>query len=184
MSTIEEKWKPKPGVDVSLQLAALAEVDQSLSLHEVSYWLFGGWAADFHVGRVTREHADIDMAIWSEDRERATVLLLDRAWIHRPDADEDGYTCYERNGVRLEIAFLARDKHGRVYTPLRNGRGEWPAGSFGEDIAQLDDLCAHVVSRESLIFDKSVIRSDVVTNAKDRADVASLLSGHRPNDHR
>ena len=40
------------------QLAALAELDQSLPRHNVGYWLFGGWAVDFHAGRVTREHAD------------------------------------------------------------------------------------------------------------------------------
>jgi hypothetical protein len=27
------------------------------------YWLFGGWAVDFHAGRVTRDHADIDLAV-------------------------------------------------------------------------------------------------------------------------
>jgi aminoglycoside-2''-adenylyltransferase len=166
-------------VNTTSQLAALAELDQLLPPCAVDYWLFGGWAVDFHAGRVTREHADIDIAIWADDRERVAALLLDRAWMHRPEAGEDGYTCYERCGVRLEVAFLARDERGLVYTPLRNGRGEWPADSFADDIAQLSGVRggvrARLVSRESLIADKSVIRSDSVTAAKDRADVASLL---------
>ena len=147
------------------QLAALAELDQALSVHGVDYWLFGGWAVDFHAGRVTREHADIDIAIWSDDRERVATLLLDRAWVHRPEAGEDGYTSYDRHGIRLEVAFLARDERGLVYTPLRVGRGEWPAGSLGDEIAQLRGVRARVVGRASLFYDKSVIRSVAVTAA-------------------
>ena len=42
-------------------------------------------------------------------------------------------------------------------------------------MAQLHGVRAPVVARESLISDKSVIRSDATTAAKDRADVARLL---------
>jgi hypothetical protein len=157
------------------QLATLAELDQSLPRNDVDYWLFGGWAVDFHAGRVTREHGDIDIAIWSDDRERVATLLLDRGWVHRPEVGEDGYTSYERNGIRLEVAFLARDERGHVYTPLREGRGEWTADSFGDEVAQLRGVRARVIGRESLISDKSIVRSDAVTAAKDRTDVATLL---------
>jgi lincosamide nucleotidyltransferase A/C/D/E len=161
--------------NISAQLAALAEIDQLLPHHNVEYWLFGGWAVDFHAGRVTREHGDIDIAIWAEDSNRLAMVLLEHGWLHRPDVGEDGYTCYERNGLRLEIAFLARDNHGQVYTPLRHGRGEWPVESFGDEIAQLRSVRARVIGRESLIADKSIARSDGVTAEKDRADIVSLL---------
>lgn len=161
---------------MSEQLAALAELDRLFLDDSVAYWLFGGWAVDFHVGRITREHADIDIAIWSGTRARVTALLLDRGWQHTPDADEDGYTCFTRRGVRLELAFLERDAMGNVYTPLRDGRGEWPAGGFSGAVARLHGVCAHLVSRESLVDDKSAIRGGAETQAKDLADVASLRS--------
>jgi len=88
----------------SQQLAALAELNHLFVDHGVSYWLFGGWAVDFHAGRVTREHADIDIAIWASSRACVTELLRERGWRHAPDADEDGYTCYARGVVRLEVA--------------------------------------------------------------------------------
>jgi hypothetical protein len=56
----------------SEQLAAVAELDRLLREHDVTYWLFGGWAVDFHAGRITREHADIDIAVWSDDRSAAS----------------------------------------------------------------------------------------------------------------
>jgi hypothetical protein len=157
------------------QLAAIAELDQLLTQHRLPYWLFGGWAVDFHLGRVTREHADIDLVVWLADRSRLAALLSDARWSHRPDVGEDGYTCYHRRGVRLEIAFLSRDGEGHIYTRLETGRGEWPPDSFGTAVAQLDGVHASLVSRESLVIDKSVTRTDAVTSAKDRSDVANLL---------
>jgi hypothetical protein len=43
-------------------------------------------------------------------------------------------------GIRLELAFLACDEAGTVYTPLMGGRGDWPVGSFGETQAEVDGL--------------------------------------------
>jgi aminoglycoside-2''-adenylyltransferase len=167
-------------VAVPDQLTALRELSEVLPRHGVSYWLFGGWAVDFHVRRVTRPHGDIDIAIWSADRERMAALLLGLAWVHRPEANEDGYTCYGRDGIRLEIAFLARDERGQVYTPVRDGRGDWPADSFGDDVAELAGVRVRVVARDSLITEKAIVRGDPVTAAKDRADVVSLRhSGSR-----
>jgi hypothetical protein len=155
-------------------LAALAELDSLLRRHDVPYWLFGGWAVDFHAGRVTRDHADIDIAIHSDDRAPLAALLRDHGWVHRPEVGEDGYTCYERQQIRLEVAFLARDERGHVYTPLKDGRGEWPTDSFGDEVAQLRGVHVRLVSRASLIADKSIVRSDTVTAAKDRADLVAL----------
>jgi hypothetical protein len=158
------------------QLATLAELDHMLRQHDLAYWLFGGWAVEFHLGRVTREHADIDIAVWAHDHDRLAALLYAAAWQHRPERGEDGYTCYERGSVRLELAFLERDEHGEVYTPLQAGRGGWPADSFGNALAELEGVQVSLVSREALIADKSVQRPDGATAAKDRADVAQLLN--------
>jgi aminoglycoside-2''-adenylyltransferase len=46
------------------QLAALARLHEQLERHGIEYWLFGGWAVDFHAGSVTRPHDDLDIAVW------------------------------------------------------------------------------------------------------------------------
>lgn len=158
----------------SEQLAALAGLHQLLQTHGVAYWLFGGWAVDFHAGRVTRAHGDLDVAVWSDDRGRLDALLKRQAWAHTPEASEDGYTCYKLGAVRLEVAFLARDDRGCVYTPLREGRGDWPDETFGDDVAELLGVQARLVRRGALIADKSGDRTDPATTAKDRADVQTL----------
>ena len=156
------------------QLVALAALHHLLQSHGVDYWLFGGWAVDFHAGRVTRTHADLDVAVWSHDGDRVAALLEGQRWAHTPEAGEDGYTCYESGDVRLEVAFLARDHERCVYTPLREGRGEWPDDAFGDDVVELLGVQARVIRVGALIADKSVARDDPLTSAKDRADLLSL----------
>jgi hypothetical protein len=157
------------------QLAALASLAALFHQHTIEYWLFGGWAVDFHAGSVTRAHDDIDLAVWERDRDRIATLLAAAGWLHTPEAGADGYTGYARGEVRLELAFLARDQTGEVYTPLREGgRGGWPAQTFADDLAELDGVRARVVALSALKADKSEDRDDPRVAAKDRADVATL----------
>ena len=156
------------------QLAALARLGDSFDREDIDYWLFGGWAVDFHAGSVTRVHDDLDIAVWAKDIARIDALLAADDWSQVPDERADGYTVYQREGVRLELAFLARDDDGLVYTPLREGRGSWPTGAFRADRAELAGVEARLVSLQSLKADKSEQRDDPVLSAKDRADTATL----------
>jgi hypothetical protein len=44
------------------QLSVLRDVTGLLRSRTFDHWLFGGWAVDFYVGKVTRPHGDIDLA--------------------------------------------------------------------------------------------------------------------------
>jgi len=156
------------------QLAALAQVHELLKRERLDYWLFGGWAVDFHAGSVTRPHDDLDIAVWMKDHDRIAALLVAEGWKHAPKKDEDGYTGYERDAVRLELAFLNRGEDGRVYTPLQEGRAEWPDDTFEDDVAELRGVRARVISLNALKADKAQRREDPIVATKDRADSATL----------
>jgi hypothetical protein len=158
----------------SEQLAALGQLGQLLEDHGIDYWLFGGWAVDFHAGTITRRHGDLDIAIWAGDQPRLAELLEAERWTHTPEAGEDGSTLYARGDVRLEVAFLARGDDGQVYTPLRKGRASWADGAFGHDVAELHGVRARVIGLQSLIAEKSVAHDDERAAAKDRADLTTL----------
>jgi hypothetical protein len=162
--------------ETAAQLRTIGWVHTVLSGQGIDYWLFGGWAVDFHARRVTRDHADVDISIWAADMDRVRGLLEGEGWSHVPEPEEDGYTGYERGDVRLELAFLEQDDGGTVYTPLREGRGDWPAGSFGDDEAEVAGVIARVVGLTALLEDKSGPRLDQVAADKDRVDVAVLTS--------
>jgi hypothetical protein len=157
------------------QLAALASLHELFQKESLEYWLFGGWAVDFHAGDATRAHDDLDVAVWAEDLSRVSSALEGDGWTHTPEDGEDGYTAFERNGVHLEVAFLARDEQGEVFTPLRSGgRGEWPQGTFEKDVRELYGVRARIIALGALKTDKSAARSDPAIAAKDAADVATM----------
>ena len=112
--------------------------------------------------------------MWLDDYARIAALLAADGWKHAPEEQEDGYTGYERDGVRLELAFLARAEDGRVYTPLKKGRSAWPDEAFADDVAELKGVRARVITLHALRADKSETRDDPVVAAKDRADSAVL----------
>ena len=56
----------------------------------VDYWVFGGWAVDLYAGRMTRPHADIDIAVWMDDLHRVDGLLVQAGWRHAPKPTRTG----------------------------------------------------------------------------------------------
>jgi hypothetical protein len=156
------------------QLAALARIVALFEPQGIEYWLFGGWAVDFHLRAVTRAHDDLDVAVWRSDLPAIAVLLGQDGWEHTPDAEEDGYTVYRRAGVRVDLAFLARGADGVVHTPLRDGSAPWPPGAFGDDVSELLGTRARLIARAALEADKSEPRDSPLVAAKDRADLAAL----------
>jgi hypothetical protein len=58
--------------DSARELAVLGELWALLGRTRIRFWLRGGWALDFHLGRLTRDHADIDVVTWAPHRVRRT----------------------------------------------------------------------------------------------------------------
>ena len=158
------------------QLAALARVVDSLERGGIDYSLFGGWAVDFHAGRVTRDHDDIDLAVWLADLPRIAQLLEADGWQHAPEPDEDGGTGYERESVRLELTYRARGADGVVSIPLRAGPVPWATGALAPVQAELAGVRASVIPLEALARDKARPREDLDDAAKDRADAEVLAA--------
>jgi Aminoglycoside-2''-adenylyltransferase len=156
------------------QLSALGEVAGRLWRDGIEYWLFGGWAVDFHAATVTRPHDDVDLAVWAQDHDRIAKLLRGSGWSHAPEPDEDGGTGYERDGVRVELTFLVRDAGGRVCIRLNAGDFPFAGGAFAGDELELDGVRCSVVERKALIAMKSGRRDDPGDQAKDAIDLATL----------
>jgi hypothetical protein len=106
---------------VNGQLEALRDVVSAFDAAGIQYWLFGGWAVDFHAGAITRDHDDLDLGIWLDDMPRIEPVLSAAGWIDLLDPDVDGGKAYGRGGVRLELTYLYRDPGGEIYTPLLDG---------------------------------------------------------------
>ena len=158
------------------QLSALAEVGNLLDRSGVEYWLFGGWGVDFHVGAITRDHDDIDLAVWLDDAHAIGTLLEAEGWRHAPTGGEDGGIGYERRRVRLELTFLMSDDAGRVFIPLREERVLLSETPLANDELDLLGVRSRVLSLALLKHGKSFARDDSDEAAKDNADFQALSS--------
>ncbi|MER5775520.1 hypothetical protein ABT144_14730 [Streptomyces sp. NPDC002039] len=49
------------------QLRLIAEAMEVAGPLGVAVWLRGGWAMDFFLGEITRDHEDIDWFAWADD---------------------------------------------------------------------------------------------------------------------
>ncbi len=63
------RWVRQNAVTPSLE-AALRDARDLLDGHGIPWAVAGGWALDLFLGRETREHADVDLAIWRADQRR------------------------------------------------------------------------------------------------------------------
>jgi hypothetical protein len=156
------------------QLDALASVTALLEETGIDYWLFGWWAVDFYIGTITREHDDVDIAVWLDEVPRIRSMLQKDGWRHAPYPGEDGGTGYERNGVRLELTFLIGDDAGRIYVPLRKAPVQWAESVFPQDVRELLGVRSSIIPLAKLLEGKAMAREDPHDGAKDRADFAQL----------
>lgn len=58
-----------------------------LTTNHIAWAVAGGWALDLFLGRQTREHADLDLAIWRSDQHKVRAALSPH-WV--PDVVENG----------------------------------------------------------------------------------------------
>ena len=164
------------------QLAAIGELGAALDAAGLEHWLFGGWAVDFLVGRRTRPHEDVDLAVWRRDRPRLHDCLVAAGWEHTPLPDEVVGTRYARDGVRLELTFLVDGDAGEVFIPFEPEPALWSAEPFGSETSILDGVRARTVPLRRMLADKESAREDPTGGGKDRADLEALRAAARERD--
>src|SRR3954447_5121024 len=91
------------------QLAAIETVSAILEREHLDYWLFGGWAVDFCVGRMTRDHGDIDFIVWRKDRQAMDAALASTGWRRAPVENHVIGAGYRLDGVLLEFTLVVAD---------------------------------------------------------------------------
>ena len=155
------------------QIAAIQSLHNTLRTAGIEYWLFGGWAVDFWVGRVTRGHDDIDAAAWRRDYDEIRAALLNAGWRHTPAADEVVGTRYTWRSSEVEFTFVeARD--GAIVIPIPEHEIVWTEEPFGEAERSLSGVQARVIPLELLRAGKQQAREASAEAAKDIADLVAL----------
>lgn len=131
------------------QLTAIQEfVDIAADL-DIRVWLRGGWALDFTVGRVTREHEDIDWFALAEGRRPLTEALLDRGFRHAGTAPEDQQTDLALGDVEHGIAWIRIEDGAAVVAGGPWAGAPWVAGMLDGPDRELHGTRAPVITAQA-----------------------------------
>jgi hypothetical protein len=160
------------------QLALLREIDEAFAAAGTDWWLFGGWAMDAHAGRVTRDHADIELFVRVEDAAVARTTLTGRGFVAPPPVHPGEGQPFLRDGQEVGVWFVTDDADGSPVTPGRWSDWPWPVGSFDGPRVRLGDLLLPVMSVAGLLEMKRGFAKHphgAPLRQKDEADIVLLL---------
>ena len=158
-----------------VQLSLIVELAEVLSRARIRFWLRGGWALDFHLGRVRSGHADIDGVTWLRHRERIRRLLVARGFSVVPGYREPQLVL-EKHGEEVSFLFVVR-QGSEIVVPSYEA---WPLRPQALPISSkaLAGVSCRVVSVEELLHEKLLHHewSGRPLRPKDRANVELLRS--------
>ena len=121
------------------QLQVIKAVVDTLEAAGISAWLFGGWGLDARIGRITREHGDVEFWVERVDAERSKAVLAGAgatALATQPPEEACEFTW---DGVDFSTAYFDRHPDGS-FIQLEGRWSDWrfPPGSFGDEPGTLD----------------------------------------------
>ncbi|MGG3836921.1 hypothetical protein ABEV00_07800 [Paenibacillus thiaminolyticus] len=135
------------------QLRILGEINAIFSSIGGEFWLRGGWAIDFLLGKLTRPHEDLDLVTWVEYRESLERALIEAEFDRMPVSDRQ--TDFRKGKVDIQFLYLTRSSEGHI---IPNGLPEWVwrADSLPLQQYTLNGISAFVLSPTHLLEEKEV----------------------------
>ncbi|MEV6350772.1 aminoglycoside adenylyltransferase [Actinoplanes sp. NPDC051851] len=168
---------------VAGQLGAIEEAVRVAGELGVGLWLRGGWAMDFFLGEVTREHRDIDWFAWHEEAPRLVTVLAGRGWRLLPEPPHDEQLDLERDGIEQSVTLLGRDDAGCPVVPAGAWAGEpWPEDLLDGPPGELAGIVCPIVSPRAQVEIKRMMpvwNPDLPRRAKDAEDIERIEAALR-----
>jgi hypothetical protein len=160
------------------QLRVIREVIAVTQAAGISAWLFGGWGLDARIGRITREHGDVEFWVERINAERSKAVLVEAgamALATQPPEEACEFTWAD---VPFSTAYFDRQPDGSSVQLL--GRwSDWlfPPGSFGDEPGTLEGMPVPAMSVSGMLTMKEQfphLRNGRPWRQKDIADIEVL----------
>jgi lincosamide nucleotidyltransferase A/C/D/E len=140
----------------------------------LDFWIDGGWGVDVLLGKQTRPHSDLDLAVKFDDMP-AFQTILERAGYSRADRPYDPYW----NWVIVHPTGISIDLHGFVLDAEGNGiladpadQSMYPAGALA-GMGTLGGMKLRCIAAPFVLM----FRNGFEPRAVDYHDVANLCAG-------
>ncbi|MDW2878247.1 MULTISPECIES: nucleotidyltransferase domain-containing protein [Bacillaceae] len=139
------------------QFKVLAEISTISEINGIEFWLRGGWAIDFLLGRMTRPHDDIDLVTWIKNREHLEDELVKSGYEKTSVKEEfrDRQSDFRKENVEISFCYITRLADGEL---IMNGLPEWiwRPDSLLPQTLFLNGISAHVLHPKQLLEEKMV----------------------------
>ena len=160
------------------QLALIAEIVALCEASAIACWLRGGWAVDFFVGGITREHDDIDLFAWAADARRRAYVLSGAGFAEHAGPPPAAQRDFTKDGEQVQIALLARNAHGRIVVAGGPAAGTpWPDDLLAAPVGRIGPVVCPIVNPRVQLWIKEQLplwHPGVPPRAKHQADIARL----------
>jgi hypothetical protein len=160
------------------QLRVIRKVIAVTQAAGIPAWLFGGWGLDARIGRITREHDDVEF--WIErihaGRSKAELVAAGATALTTQPPEE---ACeFTWDDVAFSTAYFDRQSDGSFSQPS----GRWPdwlfpPGSFGDEPGTLDGIPVPAMSVSGMLAMKEQyphLRNGRPWRQKDIGDIEIL----------
>ena len=121
------------------QLHVIRSVIAITQAADISVWLFGGWGLDARIGRITREHGDVEFWVERIHAERSKTLLIGAgatALATQPPEEACEFIWHD---APFSTAYFDRMADGSFIQLLgRWSDWQFPPESFGDEPGKLD----------------------------------------------
>lgn len=139
------------------QLKVLAEISKISRKIGIEYWLRGGWAIDFLLGKITRSHDDIDLVTWVKNREQLENELAKAGYekIFVEEEFRDRQSDFLKQNVEITFNYISLSDDGEL---IMNGLPEWvwKPDSLLSQTFNLNGISARVLNPTQLLDEKVV----------------------------
>ena len=140
-----------------LQLKVLDEISKISETNGIEYWLRGGWAIDFLLGKVTRLHDDIDLITWIQYRAQLEEELIKAGYEKVPVKEEfrDRQSDFPKGIVDVTFVYIFRSDDGKL---MLNGLPEWVwrSDSLLPNKYSLNQISTRALHPKQLLEEKEV----------------------------
>jgi lincosamide nucleotidyltransferase A/C/D/E len=147
------------------------EIYGALERIRVEIWVDGGWGVDALLGKQTRIHKDLDIAIQEKDVPKLLELLGSRGYrdIKLEEARPHNFVLGDTRNHQIDVHVIVLDEKGDgIYGPVEDGR-MYPAASL-TGTGTIDDHPVRCISPEWLVK----FHSGYPLKVKDLKDVSAI----------
>ncbi len=153
-------WKLDNNNLVEKQLKILNEINTICLNLKFHLWLRGGWAIDFLLGKVTREHSDIDLVTLIQYREELERAMVNAGFKKIPISMLQ--TDFIKDEIDVSFVFVRISEEGKI---IANGFPDWewrndalPIRKYNLKGISINVLNPYQLLEEKMVYEKGTGR--------------------------